>query len=375
MAASTAAADETFQQHILQGVSRTFALTIPQLPPALARTVSNAYLLCRIADTIEDESALSAAQKKDFTQYFQAVVAGRSAAENFAAQLHPLLSGSTIAAERELVQNAAAVIRITHSLAAPERAALERCVSIMSEGMSWFQEQQSRQHAGGLPDLAYLNAYCYYVAGVVGEMLTQLFGYYSPQIAAQEAKMLALSVSFGQGLQMTNILKDIWEDHARGACWLPRSVFAQHGFDLAQLPKNQSPAMFNAGLTQMLAIAHGHLCNALEYTLMIPAQEPGLRKFCLWAIGMALLTLQKIHGQPEFSSGRAVKISRRSVRGVILLSNWSVRSDWALRQLFKLAARRLPPAEFTPLQSTAAWRSSIDSGRVTVSTPVLAGAV
>jgi len=52
-------ADETYQEKILQDVSRTFALTIPQLPPALRRVVSNAYLLCRIADTIEDDNALT----------------------------------------------------------------------------------------------------------------------------------------------------------------------------------------------------------------------------------------------------------------------------------------------------------------------------
>ena len=55
--------DLQYQHRILQQVSRTFALTIPQLPPDLYRLVSNAYLLCRIADTIEDESALSAEEK------------------------------------------------------------------------------------------------------------------------------------------------------------------------------------------------------------------------------------------------------------------------------------------------------------------------
>ena len=55
---------------MLKGVSRTFALTIPQLPAALCRVVSNAYLLCRIVDTIEDEPALSGARKNYFCQQF-----------------------------------------------------------------------------------------------------------------------------------------------------------------------------------------------------------------------------------------------------------------------------------------------------------------
>ena len=52
--------DEAYQDEILPHVSRTFALTIPQLPAALRTPVTSAYLLCRIADTIEDEPALSA---------------------------------------------------------------------------------------------------------------------------------------------------------------------------------------------------------------------------------------------------------------------------------------------------------------------------
>jgi len=44
-----------YQSDILERVSRTFALTIPQLPFDLSKVVANAYLLCRIADTIEDD--------------------------------------------------------------------------------------------------------------------------------------------------------------------------------------------------------------------------------------------------------------------------------------------------------------------------------
>ena len=58
--------DDDFQSEMLKGVSRTFALTIPQLPADLCRVVSNAYLLCRIVDTIEDEPVLTGMQKNSF---------------------------------------------------------------------------------------------------------------------------------------------------------------------------------------------------------------------------------------------------------------------------------------------------------------------
>jgi farnesyl-diphosphate farnesyltransferase len=66
--------DEDLQSYLLDHVSRTFALTIPELPSPLAHVVSNAYLLCRIVDTVEDEPALSAKQKKHFCNRFVNVV-------------------------------------------------------------------------------------------------------------------------------------------------------------------------------------------------------------------------------------------------------------------------------------------------------------
>ena len=71
------ASDEGYQDQILPHVSRTFALTIPQLPPRLRVAVTNAYLLCRIADTIEDEPALSPVETLVYLDRFNAVVAGR----------------------------------------------------------------------------------------------------------------------------------------------------------------------------------------------------------------------------------------------------------------------------------------------------------
>jgi hypothetical protein len=63
---SDSLSDLEYQERILQAVSRSFALTIPQLPTSLSNIVTNAYLLCRIADTIEDESKLSIEQKRFF---------------------------------------------------------------------------------------------------------------------------------------------------------------------------------------------------------------------------------------------------------------------------------------------------------------------
>lgn len=338
--------DLAFQRRMLSLVSRTFALTIPQLPDRLADVVSNAYLLCRIADTIEDEPAMAAEAKLHYAKMFVRVVAGEAPADEFAYSLAPVLAEGIPAAERELIAECPSVLRITHGFTEAEREALVRCVRIMSDGMAEFQLNAS---PGGLADVKELDRYCYHVAGVVGEMLTTLFCEHSPLIAAKRETLMSLSVSFGQGLQMTNILKDIWEDLERGACWLPRSHFAEFDFPLNRLPDlvrregaNFSDDGFAQGLDELVGIAHAHLEAALEYTLLIPSEEPGIRRFCLWALGMALLTLQKVHRHLEFRSSSDVKISRSAVRATVVTTSALVRQDLFLRGLFRAAALGLP---------------------------------
>lgn len=336
--------DDAFQMALLDGVSRTFALTIPALPENLCRAVANAYLLCRIVDTIEDEVSLSAEQKKYFCQEFIKVVKSGGNTRSFAAELSPLLSAKTLPAEHVLISLIPRVIRITHGFDKEQIAALSVCVETMAEGMPVFQAENLKN---GLPAMADMDRYCYYVAGCVGEMLTRLFCHYSPEIARNKDEMLKLAVSFGQGLQMTNILKDIWDDAERGVCWLPQDIFGQCGFDLKNLNAKTNDASFKAGLERLISIAHGHLNNALKYTQLIPSHETGIRNFCLWALGMAVLTLKKIKQNLGFTKSEQVKITRNSVKLAIFFSKLLGRSNSLLDMLFNFAGHGLHLSNWT----------------------------
>ena len=331
--------DEAYQDYILPGVSRTFALTIPELPEALRTSVTNAYLLCRIADTIEDEPALSATASLHFLQRFVGVLYGTEPAAALAQDLVPQLSRETLPAEHDLVANMERVVRVTNRLDGQQRLAIQRCVEVMAGGMHQFQQTASLR---GVPRLTDLDDYCYYVAGVVGQMLTELFCGYSAAIDRHRDELHGFAVSFAQGLQMTNILKDVWEDRARGACWLPQEVFSRHGIDLGTLQKGDNG--FDGAMRELVGIAHEHLRNALSYTLLIPGKEAGLRRFCLWAIGLAVLTLRKIAETPGFTSGKQVKVPRSAVAVTRITTNISVRNNWMLKRLFDIAARGVPLA-------------------------------
>ncbi len=334
-------ADKNYQQATLTGVSRSFAFTIPQLPDSLRASVTNAYLLCRVADTIEDHGSGPHGQRQALFAQLAAAVERGAAEQELAQQLLRQLSAQAPPAERELVRNLPRLLRINAALPEAHRRTIIRCVDLLAAGMARFDTLKS---ATGLANQALFDDYCYHVAGVVGELLTALFCDYSPQMAQRRAEMMKLAVAFGQGLQMTNILKDVWEDRAAGVCWLPRDVFARHGCMLQAQADWRTDPGFQAGMREMLANARGHLEAALQYTLLIPPQEAGIRRFCSWAAGMALLTLRRIAERPDFSAQHQVKISRRQVARIVAISNLAVHRDWTLRAAFWLAALGLPPA-------------------------------
>jgi farnesyl-diphosphate farnesyltransferase len=135
--------DQDYQDAILVHVSRTFALTIPELPAGLRATVTCAYLLCRIADTIEDEPTLTAEDKVRYLRQFSSVVGAQSDAAQLAAELGPRLSDRTPAHERDLVGNLTRVVSSVRLMERREQAAIRRCVEYMCHGMHQFQRTAS----------------------------------------------------------------------------------------------------------------------------------------------------------------------------------------------------------------------------------------
>ena len=350
------------QSHLLLGVSRTFAFTIPQLPEALQNAVGNGYLLCRIVDTIEDDPNLSLDEKSSFFDEFLSVLNGTGDAQVFADRLHPALSERILPEERDLILATPQVTELTRRLNPEQQRALIRCVTIMSRGMYEFQ---SRKSLDGLNNVEELSRYCYVVAGVVGEMLTDLFCNYSPTMQERRDEMMVLSICFGQGLQLTNILKDVWEDQQDGSCWLPQSVFSAEGAVLKELMHRKQSADMTDGISYLVGIARDNLDTALAYTKLIPKHEVGIRRFCLWAIGMAVTTLQKIQNNPGYNNGEQVKISRPQVMTIIKTLNVALHSDWLISAWFKFPAMGLPRSTEFVACDPGALRKIVSNDRLT----------
>lgn len=318
-----------YQKRALAQVSRTFALTIPLLPAQVRHAIGNAYLLCRIADTIEDEPTLTNEAKRGFLARFAEVVVGRSSTDSFSNDLSRLLSEATHKGERELVSNTSPVVDYHVNLPSGQREPIERCVETMCEGMAEFVGTDST----GLPSMKHVERYCYVVAGVVGEMITDVLCDYSNNIDTRKNELSKLSVPFGRGLQLVNILKDHREDRKRGVTWLPRQVFESRGVGM----RRHGESNIVTRIKHVVNIAQRDLEAALRYVQLIPNHERGVRSFLAITLGLAILTLRRIQLNPGFQRGDDVKISRRQVYGTVATTRFAVRSNHALNWLFNLA--------------------------------------
>ena len=308
--------DLAYQKAILGSVSRTFALTIPLLPPAIEVVVGNTYLLCRIVDTIEDAAELSPAEKQRLSKLFLEATLGTIPVASFVGPCLDALRGYSNVDELDLIAHTPTVLRILHTFPDRDRAAIGRCVSIMSDGMSYFHNRQTQE---GLKDLAEFEKYCYVVAGVVGELLTDIFSHYSPEFAKRIQGHEQLAIAFGQALQMTNILKDSPEDHARGVSWKPAKM----------------------SQAELLKIAHKKLQDSMSYILLLPENEIGMRRFCFLAFGLAVMTLEKIASRGEFSNRSEMKLSRNSVWIFYAFTKIAAGNTFLMKSFFSAASKQL----------------------------------
>ena len=89
------------------------------------------------------------------------------------------------------------------------------------------------------PDYPALDGYCYRVAGVVGLMMTHVFGYRDPSCFPE-------ALALGRAMQLTNILRDVGEDLDRGRIYLPRDEMATFGVSEADLASGRVDEGFRA---------------------------------------------------------------------------------------------------------------------------------
>lgn len=357
-----------FAAFMLGKTSRTFALNIQILPAGLRRQVLLAYLFCRMADTLEDDGRLDPESKIHLLNTFRSLFPlgtgweGRLA--SFRADL-PVEWENSERWDHLLVYHCHWIFPQLLGFTPAVIEAISRCVDEMTSGMADFTGKQSRTRSGVLVEsIEDLDRYCYYVAGTVGNLLCDLFTLHSPLIGKKRSKALrTLSVSFGLGLQLTNILKDIREDGQRNVSYIPRSLLeAEHLSAPAFLSPEAGPGSIRI-MARLIAKTKSHLEDALEYSCLLPRFEPRLRLFCLWPLLMAAENLVLMGENLDGSRSESIiKISRKQVKDIIARTSLVCWSNTLVRALFRGTMVRLDAALAKVATAGDAWDVPIAGG-------------
>ena len=322
---------ERFCQEILPQVSRTFALSIRFLPGELGRAVLCGYLLCRIADTIEDDPLASVETKTRYLDRFLACFQGTALADTFPESVQNV-SGEP--AHLRLVQHTDLVFTLFRSLPVQSQKSLEHWVTEMVLGMQKFV----RVYPQGIriQTLEEYREYCYYVAGTVGYLLTDLWYEHSPSVDIHTYKRLQKScAAFGEGLQTVNILKDIaWDMEHENSIYIPEQSLQTNGSSHHTLLNPEYLRQNHAAIQSLVELAWSDLDLATDYLLSVPQIAIPIRLFCILPLVFAYGTLRDITGSTAMlKSGGTIKISRPEVKSLMMVGPFTVLSNSGIRWL------------------------------------------
>jgi len=280
-------------EQLLIATSRTFALAIPLLPEPTRREVTISYLLFRIADTFEDAASWPRVLRIEALERFARLLERHDPEETAAVtRFWAAEVPCEQAAYRDLLTATPEVLDAFFALTPEATELIRRHTQRTAQGMAGFVARTTDDGELRLRDVADLQDYCYVVAGIVGELLTELTLLAQPELAPVATYLRQRSRTFGEGLQLVNILKDSASDATQGRRYLPE------GLERATV----------------LALARNDLHTAADYVLALQraGAERGMVAFNALPVHLAYATLDRLE-----TAGPGSKLTRPEVFSIV----------------------------------------------------------
>ena len=272
--------DRAFCYAALNQVSRSFAVVIQQLPYELRDPVCVFYLVLRGLDSVEDDMTYAEDKRLPLLRTFHEKcrqngwkIEGVGDSDDY----------------RVLLANFNKVIKVFKSLKPEYQDVIANICEKMGNGMADYASRK-------VVTLNDYDDYCYYVAGLVGIGLSNLF--YASGLESHElGENFELANSMGLLLQKTNISRDYYEDLNLGRSFWPKEIWGKYTDRLDELQKNPESPESLACINELVTDALQHVSNCIMYLNMI--QDPQVFRFCAIPQVMAMATLAKIYNNPD----------------------------------------------------------------------------
>lgn len=316
--------------HMLRNVSRTFALSIEQLPQMVRDAITIAYLLLRISDCLEDHDTMPTDRKAHLLRLWACALEGSEPLTHLTGSIVDLDSSDP---EIYVAQQAGLVVEQLRQLPPELQAAIVRRVNCTSLGMARWQE-----HGPYVEDEAALDDYMHQVAGRVGYLITDIFAWHSPHVRQRKAQLMPLSREYGLALQTVNVIRGMRHDYERGWVFVPRTFYQTVDLtrDSLFVPENIDKALL---VVNMLADkAERHLRHGLIYIVTFPRLQHRIRLASMWPLFFAVKTLAISRNNPNVLLAEA-KIGRDQVKKIMQHTKYFGWSNHWLALYYKYLAR------------------------------------
>ena len=315
-------ADLQWCHESVQGVSRTFALTVDVLEEPMSSYICLGYLVCRIADTIEDASHIPPAEQAELLRTYDAVLDpdDDTDAEAFVAAVEPYLpADEEMTDDWAVVRDSPRVIDTFRSLPADVQRAVVPPARELVRGMAEFVERYDEDGGLRIQTRGELEEYCYYAAGTVGNLITNLVTRHD--VAADRRRRLYdTAEEFGLLLQLVNISKDVYDDYtAEDNVYLPAEWLDEEGVPQEEVLANEHSRGATAVVRRTADHARSFLDDAQRYLELVPTTDGNTLE--AWGIPflLAVGTLRELLASPEDAlTDRGVKVSREEVFAVVV---------------------------------------------------------
>jgi farnesyl-diphosphate farnesyltransferase len=314
-------ADLEWCHDAVQGVSRTFALTVDVLDEPMSSYICVGYLVCRVADTVEDAGHIPPAEQARLLRLYDAALdpADDTSIDAFAAETEQWLPEDRND-DWDVVAESPRVMRTFEALPPDVREAVTPPARELVQGMITFVERYADDGGLRIQTREELEEYCYYAAGTVGNLITNLLTRESADIDSERERRLdETAEEFGLLLQLVNISKDVYDDYTEeNNVYLPAEWLAEEGVPQEAVvdPANQSGA--TAVVRRTADRARDFLDDAQTYLETVPLVDGNTLE--AWAIPylLAVGTLRELGTNPEDALAETdVKVSREEVFAVV----------------------------------------------------------
>ena len=303
---------------ILEGTSRSFYLTLKNLPSGLRSQVGLLYLLARTSDTIADSERGFPAQRLQALERYNEYVQGNSSTLPDLSELAQL---QRIASERKLLERVGDTVACVGRFSDQDQQHIRHCLNIIVGGQSLDLKRfanAGEEQIVALADDVELDDYAYRVAGSVGEFWTRMtLNHLFETDEETELAMFEKGVRFGKALQLINILRDIPAVLRMGRCYIPSKSLSDIGMEPMDLLDAENMGRFKPLFDSCIDVAESHLDAAVEYIGMLPHSQFRLRGACMLPVLIGQRTLALLRDGNVLEPSNRIKVTRDEINGLL----------------------------------------------------------